>query len=133
MKNLMVATIEELSDYIVGQINTECVLQKPFPACDFSIVDVDERPVSSEKLEELCDSACGWYGIKSIHTGFDDDNLTALSDYYGGGCASFFQFYDGISENEAKKAVAQAILRSLSVQETINRNMTLIVHILEVA
>lgn len=133
MAELMVVTIRQLAECIVSRINTEVVLRKPFPNCDYGIIDVDgETEFDQEELEFLHSGICGWYGIKQIHAGFDSYNLCAVADYYGGGCAAFLQLCDGIPHEDAVGDVADAIRSSLRCQEEIDDNTTLLVEFLEV-
>lgn len=119
MVDLKVLTPKTLAEYLVSQINLEDVHAKRFPKCDFGIVDTDgEKDFDQEELEFLYSGVCGWYGIKDVDTGFDSYDLVLIADYYGGGCAELTQLYNGISQEDAVKEIAQIIVDSMNVQET---------------
>lgn len=122
----ILATVTDLAECIAGQINTERVLSKKFPSCDFAMVDVDKADVDADKVFDLAEHADGWYGIKRVSTGFDSYNLCLVSDYYGGGCASFRQLFDGIDRREAVEAIRDMILETIRFQEEAYENTMLI-------
>lgn len=136
MNKLMVLTLDELAAYIVEQLDMTRVLLNPFPACDFSVVELeaDENrfELTNEKLEELHTDVCDWYGLKAFRTGFDDIDLCVAADYYGGGCTAFFQLHDGMDQAEAKKTVHAALYSCLEHNECIDSETLLIVERLEV-
>lgn len=123
--NLVLLTVKELALRLSKEIDEKDVLRKPFPSCDFSIVDTEER----EDLELIKSGAAGWYGIKAIDTGFDSDTLVLVSDYYGGGCYATAEMWnDGIECGEDwQKDIETMLLKTLMVQESCNPDTLLIV------
>lgn len=106
----MVLTIRQLAEYIADQLDLQFILRKPFPDCDFGLVDTDGiTEFDEEELDFLKSGVCGWYGAKKVNTGFDSEYCCIVTDYYGGGCGVFTQLYDSIDTIDAVGDMARAI------------------------
>lgn len=121
----MVLTIRQLAEYIADQLDLQFILRKPFPDCDFGLVDTDGiTEFDEEELDFLKSGVCGWYGAKKVNTGFDSEYCCIVTDYYGGGCGVFTQLYDSIDTIDAVGDMARAIRHTLSFQEPMVSNDT---------
>ena len=104
-----VMSINDLSSYIVSRINLENVLKTPLYPIDFA-VDFDAE---CDDMSILKANATGWYGIRSIDTGFDSCNLCIVTDYFGGGCGQYIEIFDGEDVECAKREISRAIVRAM--------------------
>ena len=78
--------------------------------------------------EVVASGAEGWYGIRRVDTGFDDDELTLCANYYGGGSPHFGYLYEGCSEKEIESTIFLIIVGTLrSESPNINKDTMLVV------
>lgn len=103
----MLGTIKEVAtaiaeNIIEGNRVTRTSIRN-FKDCDFAIPD--EIEATDGSLEMIMDASGGNYGIKSITTGFDNEDLNLFADYYGGGSGQ----YDCIFVDDDFKMVVDII------------------------
>lgn len=123
-KRLKLCSIQALAEYYAGLVLKNGKFNENIPDCDFAIVcDYEE----SATLEEIRDSASGWYGMKKFDAGFDSTDLCLIADYYGGGCAVISQLYDGMEKQMIAFEIERIILGTFNVCESAHRNTELIV------
>lgn len=128
---LHLMTISQLAEFLAGQLVYSQVWESKFPACDFTVADVQEmKQYSQEELETMHFNTEGWCGIKAVNFGFDSTNLYAVTDYYGGGCDQVCRLYDGINVIEAEILLCEAIRNTLRAAEaTVTDDTFLLVEI----
>lgn len=129
--NLHLMTIPQLAEYIASKLNYSRIWKSEFPACDFAIVDVQQKQYNQEALECIHSGASGWYGIQSANVGFDSTSLFAVADIFGGGCDQVCRLYDGIGVIEAEILLQDAIRNALECCETVTDKTLLIVELLD--
>lgn len=115
-KLIMSCTVGELASELV-RIYYSVESGNNFPDCSFAAVDE-----IYETVEESYENAHGWYGIKSIDTGFDSDRALLISDYYGGGARSIGDYviaYEAGKEN-MEKTIFRMLMETLSYEELLH-------------
>lgn len=130
---ICILTVNELSERLIAEINLKNVLEKPFPECDFAIAEIKNE---NESLEAIAETSTGWFGIKSVETGFDSNNLNLIVDYYGGGCANLIEIFNGTEyiKDSVVLDISSAIQKSFDFYgETVDSETKLIVEFKEVA
>lgn len=82
--NRYAGTFSEFRDFIIDKIYKDCQNEKK---TNFKGYDVALTDLSIETdLEKLINNAEGWFGVKVLHSLFEDSsNRQFISDYYGGG------------------------------------------------
>lgn len=120
---LMICTVAELAKVIANLINIKSIRKLTCPNVCFSIID---KACLSDDIVEVYNKAEGWYGIKSIDTGFNSSWLNIICDYYGGGCGCFAQFDLGTAKEEIEKELRVMLINTLSEQESVNKETLLI-------
>lgn len=123
MERYALLTMSELAETLVSNLDLHDIRRIMFLDCDFAVADYCE----DDSLEEIRHNSTGWYGVKSIDTGFDSDELCLVADYYGGGCAHFLTLEDDLFEKTATHCIAHLIMDTLSVQESVRYHTKLIV------
>ena len=84
------------------------------------LVDTKDFDFLKESLDVIYENSIGFYGIKKIDTGFDNDsndNVDLFADYYGGGCGTYVLLGDWDSKDYIVKNIIGMILDVLSYQE----------------
>lgn len=115
---LHLMTISQLAEFIAGQLDYSKIWESKFPACDFTVTDMQEmKQCNQEELEAMHLNAEGWCGIKPVNFGFNSTNLYAVTDYYGGGCDQVCRLYDGIYVIETEVLLCEAIRYTLCAAE----------------
>lgn len=122
-----VMTLGELAEFLAKSIDTDS-----FSDCDFAIVHSDAKDVD---LERVRSEVFGWYGVKSVDTGFGGEALTLVSDYYGGGQAAIAQFFFDSNQKTVetqKKDIEIMLLKTLAYLESdVSRETLLYVELLK--
>lgn len=113
--NKYVCTAKELSNMIAKRILTEKPGETDFTTVKFSLLSGGYD--GKTEPEVLASGAEGWYGIRKIDTGFDDNGLTLCSNYYGGGYPQFGYFFEGCSEKQIEDTIFLMIVNTLYYAE----------------
>lgn len=125
---LKACTVQELAEYYANLILEDSNFNKNIPDCDFAISeDYDEN----ETLEERYDNASGWYGMKKLDAGFDNFDLSLVSDYYGGGSVMTTNLFEGMEKRHIAAEIERIILGTFNTTEVAFRDTELIVEFLE--
>jgi hypothetical protein len=122
--NLMLCTISEFAEFLAKGYNDSKPLDSYFTECDFCIVDEADDEYADlddndDDLFAIASGGCSWYGVKVVpDVGFDIEDMTLWTDYYGGGCAEVCTFFPGVASYESvSDRIARMIISSLSQQE----------------
>lgn len=113
--NLMLATVQEVVEYIgmeLGKRNRfknwkEYFGQTSKPFMDFAKFEVCDPTMNLREMYAQCD---GWYGIRSIDSGHDSNDIVLIADYYGGGSATLFSIYEELEQKETEEGIKNMIL-----------------------
>lgn len=112
----MLGTIKEVAKELYNP-NIKDFTER-FIDCAFALVHNEEFDLFNDDLKYICDHAQGWYGIKRIDTGFNnEDNVDLFADYYGGGCGTYRLMGDWISNNGIVRRITEMIIKVFSYQE----------------
>ena len=115
--------------YILGTIKeivkelynpNEKIFKDRFRECDFALVETEDFNLLKEPLDVIYDNSIGFYGIKKIDTGFDNDgynDVDLFADYYGGGCGTYKLIGDWENDQEIRNDIKKMIVEVLSNQE----------------
>lgn len=125
--NTCICTIKELAKMIAKRILKNDPGETPFSPVDFSLLS--EGYDGNTEPEVVASSAEGWYGIRRVDTGFDDNGLTLCANYYCG-CGRIPRFcylYKGCSELENVKVIYQLILGTLRAENPYINSQTMLV------
>lgn len=77
-RGLLSCTVEELASVIACEV----IVKGRISGYDFAIQENDDM----KSLTEIKEVAEQWFGVQTIHTRFDSNDLILGADYYGGGC-----------------------------------------------
>lgn len=120
-----ICTIKELAQTIAKRINKDRPGETEFNPVSFSWLsegyDGKMEPVA------IASGAEGWYGIRRVDTGFDDDELTLCANYYGGGSPHFGYLYEGCSEEEIESTIFLIIQGTLRAETPHINSQTMVV------
>lgn len=114
----LLGTISEIANELYN--SEEKIFKNRFRECDFALVDTKDFDFLKESLDVIYENSIGFYGIKMIDTGFDNDsndNVDLFADYYGGGCGTYVLLGDWDSKDYIVKNIIGMILDVLSYQE----------------
>lgn len=114
----LLGTISEIANELYN--SEEKIFKNRFRECDFALVDTEDFDLLNESLDVIYENSIGFYGIKKIDTGFDNDsndNVDLFADYYGGGCGTYVLLGDWDSKDYIVKNIIGMILDVLSYQE----------------
>lgn len=127
--NYAIMSVRELANYIVSQIDLGNVLRKPFPECDFTIIDPDVADMVDDIEYYGMNEASGWYGIKRVEIGFESTDLILMSDYYGGGAAEMVTLWEDMAAYDCDpvETVMMCLLSTLNIRETTDGKSMLVV------
>lgn len=116
MDGMLLCTVSELVEVLSGRINKRNPEESNFGCCDFLVpscyVKVEEFD-GKQTLREIASRDGGWYGIKAIDIGFDENGLTLCSNYYGGDTPAFRHIFGECSESEIREAIEYLIAAPL--------------------
>lgn len=121
---LKACSIQELAEYYADLILEDGKFNKDIPNCDFAISEDYE---GNETLEERYSNASGWYGMKKLDAGFDNYDLSLVSDYYGGGSIQTTNLFDGMEKRHVAAEIERIILGTFNTTEVAYRDTELIV------
>lgn len=127
----MLCTVSELVAELSKGVCKKNAGKSKFKDVNFFVpsayVSVDEYD-GNVTLEEIAQNDGGWYGIKAIDTGFnDDEGLTLCADYYGGGSVAFGHLWGECSENEIRSVLKSLIFDTLISGEGTVGDATLLI------
>lgn len=114
----LLGTISEIANELYN--SEEKIFKNRFRECDFALVDTEDFDLLNESLDVIYENSIGFYGIKKIDTGFDNDsndNVDLFADYYGGGCGTYVLLGDWDSKDYIVKNIIGMIFDVLSYQE----------------
>lgn len=115
--NKYVCTAKELAWFIAKSIRQDKPGATEFNPVNFSVLsggyDGKKEPVV------LASETGGWYGIRRVDAGFDDEELTLCCNYYGGGCPHFGYLYQGCSFEEIESTLYLLIANVLKDGEDV--------------
>lgn len=107
----LVGTIRELAEYLSRSVD---IGNMKFSDCDFAIAEFDD----CDELEIVKWNSSGWFGVKQMDTGFDNEDMILFADYYGGYCSHIKSLYDGMTGEEMIDAIASLIRDTLGEFES---------------
>ena len=128
-KIVSLMTVKELADYLAEKINLERIEKTKLPSCDFALLDMFSDEPITEPPEYYYHTARSWYGFKQIDAGFDSNNILIVSDYYGGGCFSSIEIFDG--GGNWGYDIKLMLLETLNTREFCKENDLLIVEFID--
>lgn len=109
-------TIEEFAQMLAGSISVEGIVTDPLSLWknyDFASAN-DILNMEELSHEEIKNRASGWYGIRKFVAGFDDDEgLSLMCNYYGGGAGSCKYIEPGLSESFCAVAFMDMICKTI--------------------
>lgn len=109
--NKYICTVKEFAETIARRILKDKPGETEFTPVNFSVLSGGYD--GKTEPEVVASGAEGWYGIRRVETGFDDEELTLCANYYGGGCPHFGYLYEGCSEEEIVNTVYLIIANTL--------------------
>lgn len=124
----MLGTVREIATSLAGNILDKGRVthssQDNFKDCDFSVLTGTED--LSQNLECIMSGVEGIYGIKKLHTGFDNYDLDLFADYYGGGSGHYVCIFPDMYEAEVVDIIKDVMLKTLSEEWKINEDSVII-------
>lgn len=114
----MLGTIREISTVLYNP--EEKIFKDRFRECDFALVETEDFNLLKEPLDVIYENSIGFYGIKKINPGFDNDNygnVDLFADYYGGGCGTYKLIGDWKEDWQIGSDIKKMIIEVLSNQE----------------
>lgn len=120
-----ICTVKELVETIARRILKNRPGDTDFSPVNFSILS--EGYDGKSEPEVVASGAEGWYGIRRVDTGFDDDELTLCANYYGGGSPHFGYLYEGCSEEEIESTIFLIIQGTLRAESPRVNGQTMLV------
>lgn len=127
-KNLKIMTVQQLANHIAQSLNYKRIWESHFPTCDFCIIDAERKETYTEvELEYFYQNGGCWHGIKTFDPGFGNNSIFVASDYWGGGNCSMVELYNGIDAEETYDLLLEALLQTLSTNDTVYGETLLLV------
>ena len=120
-----ICTVKELAETIARRILKDKPGETNFSPVSFSVLS--EGYDGKTEPEVIASGAEGWYGIRRVDTGFDDDELTLCANYYGGGSPHFGYLYEGCSEKEIESTISMIIQGTLRADSPSINGQTMLV------
>ena len=114
----LLGTISEIANELYN--SEEKIFKNRFRECDFALVDTKDFDFLKESLDVIYENSIGFYGIKKIDTGFDNDsndNVDLFADYYGGGCGVYRLVEDYGNDEDIIDTIKEMIIETLSYRE----------------
>lgn len=128
VSKLSVMTVSELAEKLAHHLDYKQIWKNEFPACDFCIIDAERKETYTEvELEYFYQNGGSWHGIKTFDPGFGNNSIFVASDYWGGGNCSMVELYDGIDAEETYDLLLEALLQTLSTNDTVYGETLLLV------
>lgn len=115
----MLGTIAEVARELY-KTDDEKIFADRFIECDFAVVEKEDFDLENDDLETIHINSTGWYGIKKLDTGFDNDecySVDLFADYYGGGCGTYKLIGDWLPDEDILMYISKMIIDVLSSQE----------------
>ena len=115
----ILGTASEIAKVLLTDVLKEkCINNKSsFYNCDFVIA----KDIKNEDLAAIYHKSSGWYGIKSIDTGFDVDDLELFANYYGSSGGIYNCLYDGLDNSKCVEIVEKMIIDTLNIMENCSK------------
>ena len=120
-----ICTVRELAETIARRILKDKPGETDFSPVCFSVLS--EGYDGKTEPEVIASGAEGWYGIRRVDTGFDDDELTLCANYDGGGSPHFGYLYEGCSEKEIESTIFLIIQGTLRAESPNINGQTMLV------
>lgn len=113
----MLGTIAEVAKELYHK--NEKNFEDRFIECDFAVVEKEDFDLDNDDLEIIHINSTGWYGIKKLDTGFDNEygGVDLFADYYGGGCGTYKLIGDWLPDEDILMYINKMIISVLSCQE----------------
>lgn len=113
----MLGTITEVAKELYHK--NEKNFEDRFIECDFAVVEKEDFDLDNDDLEIIHINSTGWYGIKKLDTGFDNEygGVDLFADYYGGGCGTYKLIGDWLPDEDILMYINKMIISVLSCQE----------------
>ena len=113
----MLGTIDEVVKELYK--SDEKKFSDRFIDCDFAVVEKEDFDLDNDDLEIIHINSTGWYGIKKLDTGFDNEygGVDLFADYYGGGCGTYKLIGDWLPDEDILMYISKMIIGVLSCQE----------------
>ena len=113
----MLGTIAEVAKELYHK--NEKNFEDRFIECDFAVVEKEDFDLDNDDLEIIHINSTGWYGIKKLDTGFDNEygGVDLFADYYGGGCGTYKLIGDWLPDEDILMYINKMIIGVLSCQE----------------
>ena len=113
----MLGTIAEVAKELYHK--NEKNFEDRFIECDFAVVEKEDFDLDNDDLEIIHINSTGWYGIKKLDTGFDNEygGVSLFADYYGGGCGTYKLIGDWLPDEDILMYINKMIIGVLSCQE----------------
>lgn len=115
--NKYICTPSELAEMLTKRICKKNPGETQFYPVNFSVISGNHA--GKTEPEVVASGAEGWYGIRRIDTGFDDDGLTLCCNYYGGGYPRLCYFDRENGDEEIKTQLLTMIYTVLAAGENI--------------
>lgn len=114
----MLGTVAEVARELY-KTDDEKIFADRFIECDFAVVEKEDFNLDNDDLEIIHINSTGWYGIKKLDTGFDNEygGVDLFADYYGGGCGTYKLIGDWLPDEDILMYINKMIIGVLSCQE----------------
>lgn len=123
----ILGTASEIAKVILSDVlkDEHINAKSNFYNCDFVIAE----DIENEDLATIYHKGSGWYGIKSIDTGFDVDDLELFANYYGSSGGTYDCLYDGLDNSRCIEIVEKMIIETLNIMENCSKTTMILAEI----